>query len=175
MFGMRWFKPRPAALAGQSLFEAAVRQARSEAFYRDLVVADTTTGRFELYTLHVVLLAQRLRGAGALATEVSQALFDAYLLNLDIALREMGVGDLSVGKKMKQFGRAFYGRMKSWDAASADDDSAHLIVRTVYEGVEGADPAPLAAYVGMVRAGLAAQADSELLAGRVTWPEVPRG
>ena len=45
---MRWFKPRPAALAGQSLFEAAVRQARSEAFYRDLVVADTTTGRFEL-------------------------------------------------------------------------------------------------------------------------------
>ena len=64
-------------------------------------MADTTTGRFELYTLHVVLLAQRLRGAGALATEVSQALFDAYLLNLDIALREMGVGDLSVGKKIQ--------------------------------------------------------------------------
>ena len=93
------FKPRPARLAGEALFEAATRQARHPDFYRVLGAPDSPEGRFELYSLHVVLLLDRLRGpdaraGGEAATDVSQALFDAYVKDLDHALRELGVGDL---------------------------------------------------------------------------------
>ena len=173
MFGFRLKAQRPAVAAGQALFEGAVRQARSVEFYRDMGVPDTLLGRFELYTLHVLMLARRLRGEGAQATETAQAMFDAYRLNLDIALREMGVGDLSVGKKMKKLGRAFYGRVKSWDEAAADPDAARaLVLRTVYEGVADADPAPLTAYIDKASAALAGQSAETFLQGQVAWPGV---
>lgn len=160
-------------MAGQSLFDGAVRQARSPVFYAQLLAPDTVLGRFELYTLHVVLLAERLGGKGVEANEACQAMFDAYLLNLDIALREMGVGDLSMGKKMKKLGQAFYGRMKSWEAAR-DDPAAEtaLILRTVYDGKEGADPAPLARYLRAARAALAEQTEADIIRNGAAWPQV---
>jgi len=173
--GIRWFKPRAAVLSGQTLFDGAVRQARSPAFYARLLAPDTVLGRFELYTLHVVLLAERLGGKGPEAKEVCQAMFDAYLVNLDIALREMGVGDLSVGKKMKKLGQAFYGRMKSWEAARDDPAAeAALILRTVYEGKEGVDPGPLARYLRTARAALAEQAEADIIRSGAAWPQVVR-
>ena len=171
VFGL--FKPRAAVLAGERLFEGAVRQARTPAFYSGLGVPDTVLGRFELYTLHVVLLAERLGGVGPEAREACQAMFDAYLLNLDIALREMGVGDLSMGKKMKKLGRAFYGRMKSWEAARGDGPAESAIIsRTVYEGQAEADPEPLARYLRSARAALKAQSEEVLLGGGAQWPAV---
>ncbi|MBV9511586.1 MAG: ubiquinol-cytochrome C reductase, partial [Caulobacteraceae bacterium] len=113
----RLFQPSSERLAGQALYEAAIRQARQPALYADLSAPDTTEGRFELYTLHVVLVLHRLKGLGGQAGRISQALFDAYIRALDDALREMGVGDLSVGKKMRKLGEAFYGRAKAYDAA----------------------------------------------------------
>jgi cytochrome b pre-mRNA-processing protein 3 len=175
LFGIRLFKPRPSDIAGQALFDSVVVQARSPVFYRDMGAPDSPIGRFELYTLHVVLLTRRLRGRGPQAQETAQALFDAYLLNLDIALREMGVGDLSMGKKMKKLGQAFYGRVKSWDAALGDRAAEEaLIARTVYEGLEAPDVGPLAGYVSAVAAGLETQEDAALLAGQVRWPEAGR-
>ena len=113
----RLFSPRPAVLAGRRLYTAAVAQARTPVFYARMGAADTVEGRFEVYTLHLVLLLRRLKGQGAVASEVSQALFDAYLRGLDDGLRQMGVGDLSVGKKMRKLGEAFYGRAKAYDKA----------------------------------------------------------
>lgn len=167
------FKPRPSKAAGEALYESAVAQARNPAFYADLGVADTLEGRFELYTLHVVLLVRRLKGQGAQAQETQQALFDAYLQSLDIALREMGVGDLSVGKKMKKLGQAFYGRVKSWDKAlDADEDLRDLVSRTIYEGVDNADASPIAGYVVRATSGLKDQPLEDLLAGKAQWPQV---
>jgi len=173
----RLFRPRPAREAGKALYAAAVGQARKPALYRDLAAPDTAEGRFEVYSLHVMLLLDRLRHpaseAGPEAAEVSQALFDTYLKDLDHALRELGVGDLSVGRKMRKLGEAFYGRGKSYDAAFAalPDKAAleALLVRTVYAGV-AADAAPrLVAYVLAQRRALAAQPMADLLAGRVAW------
>ncbi len=173
MFGIRLPQRRPAVLAGQALFEGAVKQARQPEFYREMGAPDTLLGRFELYTLHVVILARRLAGQGPHARETAQSMFDAYLLNLDIALREMGVGDLSVGKKMKKLGRAFYGRVKSWDEAAGEASAEEaLILRTVYEDEPLADPAPLADYVRRATAALAGQDTAALLQGRAQWPQV---
>jgi cytochrome b pre-mRNA-processing protein 3 len=169
----RLFRPRPALAAGRALYAQAAEQARTPALYEALGCPDTLEGRFELYTLHLMLLLERLRTGGAAAGEVSQALFDAYLKGLDDALREIGVGDLSVGRKMRKLGEAFYGRGKSYEAAIvALPDTAPLtalISRTVYEGA-GADHAPeLTAYVLRMRAALAAQPVERLLAGEVAW------
>jgi cytochrome b pre-mRNA-processing protein 3 len=169
----RLFRPRPALAAGRALYARVVEQARTPAFYEALGVPDTVEGRFELYSLHVLLLVDRLRGEGAQAGEVSQSLFDTYLKGLDHALRELGVGDLSVGRKMRKLGEAFYGRGKSYDAAlAALPDVAPLeafLGRTVYAEADTAPAGELAAYVTRQRRALAAQPLAGLLAGEVGW------
>ena len=169
----RLFRPRPALAAGRALYTRVVEQARRPEFYQRLGVPDTVEGRFELYSLHVLLLLERLRGGGEEAGEVSQALFDTYLKGLDHALRELGVGDLSVGRKMRKLGEAFYGRGKSYDAAIADlPDTAALeafLARTVYAQGEATLAAALAAYVLGQRKALEAQPAASLAAGEVEW------
>ena len=173
MFGLKVFRTRPSTTAGQALFDGAVRQARTTAFYEAMGVPDTVLGRFELYTLHVVLLSRRLRGQGPQAQETAQAMFDAYLLNLDIALREMGIEDLSMGKKMKKLGRAFYGRIKSWDEALGDPVATEaLVARTVYGDAPGADPSALAVYIQTAADVLVRQDEAILLGGTAEWPEI---
>ena len=169
----RLFRARPALAAGRALYASAVAQSRTPALYADLAAPDTVEGRFEVYSLHVVLLLDRLRGHGEPAAEVSQALFDAYVSALDHALREMGVGDLSVGRKMRKLGEAFYGRGKSYETAfAALPDEAPLralLARTVYAGADAAPMPRLMAYVLDQRAGLADQAVERLLAGEAAW------
>jgi cytochrome b pre-mRNA-processing protein 3 len=171
MFLDRLFRPRPAKLAGAELYLKAAAQARRPALYTAMRTPDTREGRFELYTLHVILLLERLRGQGEAAAETSQATFDAYLRGLDDAFRELGVGDMSVGKKMKKLGQAFYGRLRSYDQAVATLPSRAeleaLIGRTVGEE---ADARALADYLLTARDQLAAQPLDGLLTGNVAWP-----
>ena len=172
------FAQRPAYAAGQALYAAAAVQARQPALYRGGGVPDTIEGRFELYLVHVALLVNRLRGEGARARETNQVLFDAFLKGLDDALREMGVGDLSVGKKMRRLGEAFYGRAKGLAAAlepGADPAAlSSLIGRTVFADVPHPETAatPLTAYVRHAAVALSKQDAPALLAGRVVFPPV---
>lgn len=173
MFLDRLFRPKATQEKGRALYAAAVDRSREPFLYERFGAPDTVEGRFEIYTMHVMLLLDRLRGHGALAAQVSQELFDTYLSALDDALREMGVGDLSVGKKMRRLGEAFYGRAKSYEAALAalPDQTAlqQLIARTVLAGAEGADGAGLASYVVAQRDALAAQPLDEALDARLVW------
>ena len=173
----RLFGTRPQVAMGRALYHAAVAQARRPALYADLAAPDTGEGRFELYTLHVVLLMRRLKRQGEAAAETSQAMFDAYLRALDDGLRERGVGDLSVGKKMRKLGEAAYGRVKSYDEALdryavAPEALTALVRRTVYAEAEAPQAAALAAYAAHAADALAAQPLERFLAGEVSWPEV---
>lgn len=174
------FQPRPATLAGRLLFERAAAQARTPALYRDGGVPDTVEGRFECYALHVDLVLHRLKGQGPEASEVGQALFDKFLDNLDEGLRDMGVGDLSVGKKMRKLGEAIYGRMKGYDATldalltqtPAPDLAplSALIGRVLFASDAAPEAGPLAAYALTCARALAAQPLDEVLEGRLAWP-----
>jgi cytochrome b pre-mRNA-processing protein 3 len=168
----RLFRRRPARAAGRSLYASVVEQARTPALYADLGAPDTVEGRFEIYTLHVVLLLDRLKRQGAAAAETAQSLFDTYVAQLDHALRELGVGDLSVGKKMRRLGEAFYGRVKSYEQAFAElpatAELEAVLGRTVYAEADTA-PGALAAYVLAQRDALARQPLEGLLAGRARW------
>lgn len=168
----RLFKPRPAKLAGEALYAAAAAQARTPGFYTDLGVPDTREGRFELYSLHVILLMDRLKGQGEQAEETGQFLMERYVLGLDDAFREMGVGDVGVAKKVKKLAEAFYGRLKAFqEAFAALPETAELesaIARTTLEGESAHAPA-LAAYVVAVRDSLSRQSLDTICTGQVTW------
>jgi len=160
--------------SARKLYEMVVPQARLQALYAVMGAPDTVEGRFELLTLHVILLLDRLRDLGRHHSELRQAVFDAYLSDLDGALREMGVGDLTVGKRMKALGGAFYGRAKAYDEAfkALPDENAlrDLIARTILQSAP-ADATALAAYVLRCRGALGACAESDLLVTcSPSWP-----
>lgn len=169
----RLFKPRPTQVAGQELYARVVAQSRTPGLYADLGAPDTPEGRFEIYSLHTYLLLERLKGQGEQAADTAQVLFDTYLSGLDHGLRELGVGDLSVGKRMRKLGEAFYGRVHAFEAAlAALPDRAPLealVARTVYAKADAAQAPRLAAYVVAQREALAGQPLDRLNAGDVTW------
>ena len=169
----RLFKPRPTHVAGQELYARTVAQSRMPGLYADLGAPDTPEGRFEIYSLHIYLLLERLKGQGAQAADTAQVLFDTYLSGLDHGLRELGVGDLSVGKRMRKLGEAFYGRVHGFEAALAAlpdrKPLEDLLGRTVYANGDAARAPRLADYVVAQRDALAAQQLDLLNAGDVAW------
>ena len=169
------FKPRSGARVGDHLYAQAVSQARHAAFYTRLGIADRIDARFELYTLHVLLLVLRLRDEKTVqGQETAQALFDVYVSALDHALREEGVGDISVGKKMRKLGEALYGRMTAYEAPLRNGGEvalAEALARNVYAGVGAEHAGELARYALAVRAVLGTQAFTDVLA-KPTWTEV---
>jgi cytochrome b pre-mRNA-processing protein 3 len=170
------FRPGAAKTAGGALYAKCAKAARETGFYTALAAPDTVEGRFELYALHVLLVVRRLRGQGDAAAAVSQALFDALLLGLDDGLREMGVGDLSVGKKMRKLGEALFGRARNLDAAldalPQITGLTAMMRRTVYQDETDKPAAELAAWVARAAEALQAQPLEALLAGEVTFPGV---
>jgi cytochrome b pre-mRNA-processing protein 3 len=163
----------PARGAAERLYAAAAAQARAPALYARMGAPDTVEGRFELLTLHVILLIDRLKDGPPEAAAVRQKLFDVYVSNLDGALREMGVGDLAVGKRMRKLGEAFYGRARACEGAfSALPDTRALdqaLARTVFDAAPGAEPAVLADYVRRCRESLAAGDIQAVIAGAPPW------
>ena len=172
------FRTRSAERMGLPLYSAAVEQAREPAFYTALGVTDEIDARFELYTLHVLLLILRLRDeAGADAekgAEAAQNLFDVYVSALDNALRELGVNDVTMAKKMRRLGESLYGRMTTYEAPLRADDAGVLaegLARNVYASDDAGRARALARYALLARAGLAAQPlDAVLVAP--SWPEI---
>ena len=172
----RLFKPRPAVFAGAALYDRVVEQARSPRLYAEFGAPDTTEGRFEIYSLHVYLLLERLKARGPQAAETAQALLDIYLSALDNTLREMGLGDVGVGRQVRKLGEAFYGRIRSYEVGMAAlPDTGELqamLVRTAYAGADSASAPRLADYIVRQRQALAAVPLEDMFGGKVTWTEV---
>jgi cytochrome b pre-mRNA-processing protein 3 len=157
----------------EAIYGMIVTQAREPLFYRDLGVPDTVDGRFELLVLHLWLALRRLTATKA-ASALSQALFDRFCDDLDDNLREMGVGDLTVPKRMKAFGEAFYGRAAAYDLAlnAGEGPLARALCKNILngEGIENARR--LARYVKAAVACLTGQHEAALLAGSWKFPSL---
>ncbi len=144
------FRSNKTRVTIQRLYGAIVTQSRHPVFYTDFGVPDTLEGRFEMVVLHTVLLCHRLKGSDKAEKALSQDIFDTFADDMDRTLREMGVGDLSVPKKMKKIGAAFYGRAAAYDVAldAADQDVlATALARNIYEDEKSTHAPALAAYV----------------------------
>ena len=127
----RLFRRRPDA---SSLYSAIVRQARQLAFYHQFGIPDTVNGRFDLIALHTYIVMKRLKSVGDEGAKLSQALFDFMFADMERNLREMGVGDLSVGKQVKKMAAAYYGRVKAYDEAlnKKDNSLEAALKRNIY-------------------------------------------
>jgi cytochrome b pre-mRNA-processing protein 3 len=122
---------------GFELYGAAVAAARDPFLYTSLGVPDTLDGRFDMVGLHTFLLIQRLKREPAPGPALAQAVFDAMFSDMDVNLREMGVGDLSVGRKVRVMWEAFHGRAAAYAAAMEAGDMAALdraLDRNVWRG-----------------------------------------
>lgn len=161
--------PQPA----ERLYLALVEQARRPEFYDRLSVPDTLDGRFDMIVLHAVLLIARLRATGGGGARLAQGVFDAMFADMDHNLREIGVGDLSVGRRVKAMAMGFYGRAAAYEAALAGGGGAleAALARNVYGTLETQpEPAALAALAEYMRrqaAALDRQPAADLLDGRI--------
>jgi cytochrome b pre-mRNA-processing protein 3 len=162
----RLFRRTPSDPSIASLYGTIVAQARVPAFYQSYGVPDTVNGRLEMIMLHTVLFLCRVEGENAALRALGQGLFDHFCRDMDASMREMGVGDLAVPRRMRQIGAAFYGRQTAYRAAlaaSGQEALAAALQRNVYgdgapAGCANAGCAKaLAAYVRDVQRTLAAQ------------------
>jgi cytochrome b pre-mRNA-processing protein 3 len=155
----------------EAIYGMIVTQAREPLFYRDLGVPDTVNGRFDLLLMHLWLVLRRLKSADG-GKDLSQALFDHFCNDMDDNLRELGVSDLKVPKRMQAFGEAFYGRTAAYDLALTDGHEAlaQALCKNVLNGENIEKARRLAAYAEAVIAALAGQDAAALLSGTVKFP-----
>ena len=156
------------------LFNAIMSQALQPKFFGSGTISDTFGGRFEITTIHAMLVFRRLRSAGEYGPQLAQDVFALLFSGFDDALREIGTGDLKVGKKIKDIAKAFYGRAESYDAALDEDLTAEpdplvdVLMRNVQLTSDGSER--LAHYIRDADAILKSLTDDELLSGTVSWP-----
>jgi len=173
------FRRTPQADSIAALYGTIVAQARAATFYQIYGVPDTVNGRLEMIMLHAVLALQRLEGEAAPLRALGQGIFDLFCRDMDDSMREIGVGDLAVPRKMRRIGEAFYGRQAVYRAALAAADDAPLaaaLARSVFAGAaEGAEGAgKLAAYVREAARMLGAHSGDELARARLAFPDPQR-
>jgi len=170
------FRKSETGRRARALYARAVAQAREPRFYAELGVPDTVDGRFEMVALHVWLLLRRLRADEARAGGLAQGLFDAMFDDMDRALREMGAGDLGVGRRVKAMATAFYGRIAAYDSGLDSPDPAFedALIRNVWRGAapEGGAATALAAYARHRAAALERRPLEALLDGEAPFADV---
>lgn len=130
--------------------------ARQPVFFLDYGVADTVEGRFELLCLLATTALRRIEKLPPPGPEIAQELTDAVFAHFDVALREIGVGDLTVPKKLKKMAQGWLGRGAAYRAALEACDEvalAKVIARNVYgdERREGDAPARRLARYGLAQ------------------------
>jgi cytochrome b pre-mRNA-processing protein 3 len=175
----RLFRRTPPDPSIASLYGTIVAQARVPAFYQSYRVPDTVNGRLEMIMLHVVLFLRRVEGEAEPVRALGQGLFDHFCRDMDANMREMGVGDLAVPRRMRQIGEAFYGRQAAYRAAlaaSGEEALAAALQRNVYEEVappgcaQAGCAQALAAYVREVERAFADQNADCFRHGTLSFP-----
>ena len=159
--------------AGFALYTQAVRSARAPYFYAELAVPDTIDGRFDMIGLYVCLLIERLRREQEPGPALAQAVFDAMFSDMDHMLRERGVSDMALARKVRAMWEALHGRGQAYAAALDSGDQAALaaaLARNVWRGAPVGDgPARLAEIALRERGMLESQSLADLRAGRVVF------
>ena len=179
MFKRLFGRERNATLAlVDALYGQIVAAARRPVLYADWQVPDTPLGRYEMISLHLFLLLHRLRGETGPIREVAQELTDRHFAELEYSIRELGIGDMGVPKRMKTLARMFYGRVKSYGDALDEADSAALVT-AIARNVRPTETtwtqaADLAVYAERARRSLGDQPVSAFLGGVIAFPDPSR-
>ncbi len=158
------------------IYGAIVTQARQPGFYAALGIPDTPAGRYDMVVLHLFLVLGRLK-LEAGTEPLQQALIEAFVEDIDDSMRELGTGDVVVGKKVRKAAAGFYERSRDYREALAADGAGVLEGALIRYGLAlESDPrrcSCLAAYVRTTAEALKGQASAEVSGGRLAFPPVP--
>jgi len=143
------FRKDRVRIQAETLFGEISAQARNPSLFLAGGAPDTVEGRFEMLALHLFLAVRRLRADAPAHDKLSRAIQELFFQELDSALRELGVGDLSVGRKIRALAEAFYGRADAYDRAISEgsDALADAIARNALETDNAEKGRLLAGYV----------------------------
>jgi cytochrome b pre-mRNA-processing protein 3 len=148
-----------------------VAAARHVRFYEDMAVADTIDGRFDMIVLHLFLVLNRLKGEGV--EDLRQRLTDEFFADMDRSLRELGVSDVAVGKKVRKIAESYYGRVTAYDKALAAGPAAleEAISRNIYpDGASGESTRAMTGYFVDAISQLALTPLEQILLGELRLP-----
>ena len=161
--------PRRASV--ETLHERIATASRAQGLYVGIGVPDTLEGRFESLSLHMILVLRRLRVLPAPAADVGQDLVDCFFHLLDVNLRELGVGDTVVPKRMKKLAAAFYEVTRRYDPV-LDSGQVPELIRAVAAGFGIADEpaAALGGYILEAERALGTAGLDDLLRTGPAWP-----
>ena len=161
-------RPDPGQEQIRPLWHKVVELARDPDWYARGGVADTVPGRFDAITLVLALVMRRMDGQPELHAP-SARLTELFVSDMDGQLRQSGVGDLAMAKRMGKLMSVLAGRMEALEQALAQQDDAELVA-VIERNVtlnDGAEVAAIAARVRQLAARLAAIGNDDLLAGRI--------
>jgi cytochrome b pre-mRNA-processing protein 3 len=171
------FRRNPQQRAAELAYGRVVDQARQPGFFGEIGVPDTIDGRFELICLHAFLFLHRLKGESPAAAQFGQRFVNAMFADFDRSLREMGTGDLSVGRQVKRMAQALYGRIEAYENGLAGSDAMlkAALARNLFGTVQPAQPAldAMAGYVRGQARRLGQEPAARLLAGEVSFGGPP--
>jgi cytochrome b pre-mRNA-processing protein 3 len=171
----RLLRPNPSIGTIQGLYGAIVAQARLPSFYLRYGVPDSVDGRFDLIVLHLFLVLRRLGSQPSGRDAMARQLVESFCQDLDHNLREMGVGDLTVPRRIQGYVEALYGRSEAYKAALASGDraaAARALGRNVYGQDEPADGARLLADYMLQAVDVLETVPADMLArGEVRFPD----
>lgn len=167
----RFRRKDPAREAADRLHAAIAARSRAPVFYTDFAVPDTIDGRFDLLSLHTFLVMEALKGRDpeeAVATQLVTAVFAGF----EDALRDLGVGDFGLSRRIKAMANAFYGRLEAYRTAPDEATMSGALLRNLYRGDAAMSDraARLARYVMGARAGLA---PSDTASGEANFGPLP--
>jgi cytochrome b pre-mRNA-processing protein 3 len=169
------FKRKAPRSSVRAVYGQIVAAARRPKPYAEWGVPDTVDGRYDMIVLHAVLVLDRLGDDGAAAQSLAQGLTDEIFADMDRSLREMGVGDLSVGKKVRRMAEVFYGRARAYGAplrARDAGDLAEALYRNVFAGTGTRDGAvQLADHALRLSRHLQERPIGPILAGEIDLPD----
>ncbi|WP_417463559.1 ubiquinol-cytochrome C chaperone family protein [Kordiimonas sp.] len=146
MFG-RLFAGMASKKTAYAIYGKLVAQARQPEFYTVYDVADTLDGRFDMILVHMFLIQNRLGRDGDATAKLRQQLQEAMVADMDRSLREMGVGDMGIGREVKKMGVAWFGRLKAYGAALEAEDKVTALTEAVRRNLYKRDEAPKASDV----------------------------
>jgi cytochrome b pre-mRNA-processing protein 3 len=140
----RLFRSARAVPAGDALYRAIVTEARNADWYLAGAVPDTVDGRFDAVALGLALVLLRLEREGDGQRQFSADLTERFIADMDGSLRELGIGDPTVGKQVGKMVSALGGRLGAYrDAfAGGDEPLEAALARNLYRGA-AVDPAAL--------------------------------
>lgn len=163
----------------RAVYAQIVAKARQPWLYLNAGVPDTVTGRFDMITLHSFLVMEHLSAKGDNESTFNQALFDEVFLDMDHSLREMGVGDLSVGKKVRKMSEMFYGACNGYRTALEQEEpkrtqalSDALKRNITGDEVESKKLASLVEYAMQAKNQVESIPVKSFITGKLDWPDL---